>query len=122
QGLRPIARSLRARLELHPSHAQMEPLEKQERHDELRLVWQHDASEAPLFTRLLLGEGEEPDLNVRILVGIVRMRMVTIVFLIPPRSAEPEQQRPGQELKGIGRAAGRNELAVRDVVQQEPQL
>ncbi|CAO0826116.1 hypothetical protein SMICM17S_09175 [Streptomyces microflavus] len=87
----PLPRRLAAQV-LEPVDLQRDAFEQQHREEQPGLVAGQPAGESFALRRLLLGPDQGADADVRVLVDVVGVGVVTYVLVVPPRLVHTEEQ------------------------------
>ena len=105
-------------------HVQVQALEEQQREEQARLVTDDEPPHrAPIgVVGLRGGEREDPQVDVRVPVLVVGVRMVGVVLADPPAVPESDQQVPVQVPDDVVAPPAREDLTVARVVADEPEL
>src|SRR5207248_5745656 len=89
----------------HARRVQLEPFEQQQREEQERLVLRHPAEESALAGALRATERERGDVDVRILVLVVRVGVMAVVRADPPAVAQSGESTMGESGCIVGLAA-----------------
>jgi hypothetical protein len=101
---------------------QVEPFEREQREEHVRLPASHPAAKPAALQRLLLCPHQSAGPHVRVFVFVVGVGVVASVLVHPPAVAEAGGQVAGDEAGHLTRSARAEHLAVACVVAEERHL
>jgi hypothetical protein len=118
---RPVP-GLRAGQRTGAGDVQGNPLQQQQREEQVGLIAEDQPGQAPARLRLGRSEGERPDPDVRVRAFLIRVRVMAVVLLHPPPVAQADAQVAEQDAEHITGAGGAEDLPVPRVVAEEADL
>ena len=101
---------------------QADALKEQQRDQQIGLVSEHQALDAPARPRPAAGERQHGDHDVGVGILGVRVGMVAIVLARPPSAAEPDGQVAAQHAENVVGTVRLEDLPVPGIMAEEAQL